>query len=273
MVCYKCGNALMNGAAISVGQGGVLACASCVCDALLAKTIAPGTAMAMTEVAAEQLVNAAITPQAGSRYAKKCKVNACRKGIKEQFTYCYDHRPPICGNCVSGNKVGYSTERNEWFPTCYECAMAMPQGGAAQANGATADDQRQAAAQSNGAAQGVAVPQGNGVAAQAAERQSVAVPQAAQADPLGDPLAPSGGVATQQSSGAAMPQGGGADPLGGAAQAAPDVLNSASFIAAQAAPQVDPPDGGASGGAEYSNAHSVNDATERADAERAAAGV
>lgn len=50
--------------------------------------------------------------------AKACK--ACQQPIQPQYTYCYDHRPPLCGQC-GVNKLSWSSRRGDWFEVCYTC--------------------------------------------------------------------------------------------------------------------------------------------------------
>ena len=50
--------------------------------------------------------------------AKACKL--CDRAIKPQYTYCIEHRPPLCGQCGKG-RLGWNNSRGDWFDVCYNC--------------------------------------------------------------------------------------------------------------------------------------------------------
>ena len=60
-------------------------------------------------------------PASAAPGVKACK--ACRQPIQPHYTYCYNHRPPLCGQC-GVNKLSWSTQRGEWFEVCYTCRPA-----------------------------------------------------------------------------------------------------------------------------------------------------
>ena len=58
------------------------------------------------------------TPASAAPSVKACK--ACQQPIQPQYTYCIEHRPPLCGQC-GVNKLSWSTQRGDWFEVCYTC--------------------------------------------------------------------------------------------------------------------------------------------------------
>ena len=58
------------------------------------------------------------TPASAAPGIKACK--ACQQPIQPQYTYCIEHRPPLCGQC-GVNKLSWSTQRGDWFEVCYTC--------------------------------------------------------------------------------------------------------------------------------------------------------